>query len=106
MIDQEKKILNDYRNRNKTKKNPVDKKMEKETLMRIGVMLEHISELVRKKEEIKSQLSEEIVEDIRLNPESYSELDEESLKSLGIDTKSIKDARSISQSEIKGKIFV
>lgn len=32
--------------------------------MRIGVMLEHISELVRKKEEIKSQLSEEINEDM------------------------------------------
>ena len=53
LIDQEKKILNDYRTRNKGKKSGVDKKMEKETQMRIGVMLEHISELVRKKEEIK-----------------------------------------------------
>ena len=77
--------------------------MEKETLMRIGVMLEHISELVRKKEEIKSHLSEEITEDIRMNPENYSDMDEESLQSLGIDTKSIKDAKSESIYNVKSE---
>lgn len=74
--------------------------------MRIGVMLEHISELVRKKEEIKTQLSEEIIEDIQLNPDKYSEFDEESLHSLGINTASIQVDRSENQFETKGKIYL
>ena len=58
VIAEERKNLSELKNSSKTRQTSnSEKNIEREALNRISSMLEHINELVRKKEEIKAELS-------------------------------------------------